>query len=106
MRLFQRIKHDLQAGWANLRYGAAQAANRAMAETELLQLRLELRKLDERLNDLLRDIGERAVELHGRGSNPDQVLADFEIARGAEQAEALKLQRSKVVAEMDDLRAS
>lgn len=106
MRVLQRIKHDLRAGWASLRYGTAQAAHRAMAETELLQLRLELRKLDERLNDLLRDLGERAVELHQRGSASDQVLSDFEIVRGVEQAQALKIQRAKVVAEMDELRSA
>ena len=48
MGLLQRLKHDLKAGLATLRLGTAQAANRALEETELLRLRLEIRKLDAR----------------------------------------------------------
>ena len=61
MGLLQRMKHDVRAGWASLRYGTAKAATRALEETELLRLRLDLRKLDERIKDLCGDIGERAV---------------------------------------------
>jgi hypothetical protein len=106
MRLLQRITHDLKAGWANLRYGSALVANRALEEAELLSLRLELRKLDDRLKDLYRDIGERAVELHERGEPVEQVLSDLEITRGAEQAQALKAERAKLQAEMNEARAT
>ena len=44
MGLLQRLKHDLKAGLATLRLGTAQAANRALEETELLRLRLEVRR--------------------------------------------------------------
>jgi len=46
MGVVQRVKHDLKAGWAALRYGTAKVAGRALEETERLQLRLEVRKLD------------------------------------------------------------
>ena len=106
MGVLQRVAQDLKVGWASLRYGAAQAANRAMVETELLQLRRELRKLDGRFGDLSRDIGERAVELQERNVTTEQILSDFEIVRGAEQARELKLQRAKLLAEMEDAKAS
>lgn len=106
MGLLQRVRHDLKAGWANLRYGTARVANRALEEAELLSLRLELRKLDDRLKDLYRDIGERAVELHERGELVEQVLSDFEIVRGAEQVRALKAERAKLLADMNEARAS
>jgi hypothetical protein len=106
MRLLQRIKHDLKAGWARLRYGTARVADRALEEAELLGLRLELRKLDDRLRDLYRDMGERAVELHERGEPVEQILSDLEITRGAEQVQTLKAERAKLLADMNEARTA
>ena len=49
MGLLQRIKHDLKTGLTTLRLGTAQAANRALEESELLRLRLEVRKWQKKL---------------------------------------------------------
>jgi hypothetical protein len=106
MNVLQRIKHDLKAGWATLRHGTAQAVNRTLEEAELLRLRLDLRKLDQRLHDLFRDLGERAVELYERGEPGDRIMADFEIARGMEQIQTLKEERAKLLAEMDGVRTA
>jgi flagellar motility protein MotE (MotC chaperone) len=105
VRLLQRIKHDVRAGWASLRYGTAKAATRALEEAELLRLRLDLRKLDERIRDLCGDIGERAVELHERGESSEHVLADREINRIVQQVSMLRAERSKLLSEMDDVRS-
>lgn len=105
MRLVQRIKHDIKTGWASLRYGTAQAATRALEETELLRLRLDLRRLDERIRDLCGDIGERAVELHERGEPAERILADREITQVVQQVLSLRVERTKLVAEMDDVRS-
>ena len=35
MRLFHRLFHDVKAGWANLRYGTALAAERARVTAEV-----------------------------------------------------------------------
>ncbi|TAJ24254.1 MAG: hypothetical protein EPO64_09730 [Nitrospirae bacterium] len=104
MGVLQRIKHDLKTGWAGLRYGTARVAGRALEETELLSLRLELRKLDDRLKDLHRDIGERAVELHERGEPAGQIVSDFEIARRAEEVRKLKVERARLLADMQEVR--
>lgn len=104
MPYLQRLKHDLKAGWAALRYGTVQAASRALEETELLRLRLELRKIDERINDLYRDIGERAIDLHERGEPADGVLADAVVTRAADQVGVLKAERTKLLQEMDAAR--
>lgn len=104
MPYLQRLKHDLKAGWAALRYGTVQAANRALEETELLRLRLEVRKLDERIHEFYRDIGERVMELHDRGESADRVLMDQEVTRLAEQVAVLKVERAKLLQEMDDAR--
>ncbi len=104
MGLLQRMKHDVRTGWASLRYGTAKAATRALEETELLRLRLDLRKLDERIRDLCGDIGERAVELHERGEPAEQVLADREINQIVRQVSTLRVERAKLLSEMEDIR--
>ncbi|MBM4122701.1 MAG: hypothetical protein FJ249_08930 [Nitrospira sp.] len=106
MGILQRIKHDLKTGWAHLRYGTARAANRALEEAELLGFRLELRKLDDRLKDLYRDMGERAVELHERGEPAEQISSDFEITRGADQVQMLKAERAKLLADLNETQTS
>jgi hypothetical protein len=105
MGLLQRLRHDLKAGLATLRLGTAQAANRALEETELLRLRLELRKLDQQLGELYRDVGERAVSLREGGEPAERVLHDTEIGRLVREVQELKDMRKKLEAEMDDIRA-
>jgi len=105
MGFLRRLAHDLKAGWASLRAGTAQAATRALEETELLRLRLELRKLDDRLTELCRGIGERAVELHERGMPAERVLADHDVLHGAEQVKALRAERDKILRDMDEIRS-
>ncbi|WP_447986950.1 hypothetical protein [Nitrospira sp. Nam74] len=105
MGLFQRVTHDLKAGLARLRYGAVHAAHRALEETELLQLRLECRKLESRISDLYGDIGERALDLHERGEPMERILTDPDVMRGIEQALALRTERSKLMTDMDDVRS-
>jgi|SRR5690242_20612920 hypothetical protein len=105
MGLLQRMKHDIRAGWVSLRYGTAKAATHALEETELLRLRLDLRKLDERIKDLCGDIGERAVELHERGESAEQVLEDREVTQLVHQVLSLRAERTKLLADMDDVRS-
>src|ERR1041385_1880413 len=103
MGFFQRISHDFRAGLAKLRYGTVQAAHRALEETELLQLRLEIRKLDGQLDALYSDIGERALDLHERGEPPDRILRDPDLVRKMEEVVALKTERGKFQREMNDV---
>ena len=104
MALLQRLTHDLKAGLARLRYGTVHAAHRALEETELLQLRLECRKLDGRIEDLYGDVGDRALDLHERGESTERIMADPDVMRGIEQVMALRAERSKLLSEMDDIR--
>jgi hypothetical protein len=104
MGLLQRMKHDVRAGWVSLRYGTAKAATRALEEAELLRLRLDQRKLDERIKDLCGDIGERAVDLHERGESSEHVLEDREMNRIVQQVLSLRAERAKLLADMDDVR--
>jgi len=104
MGLLQRLKHDLRTGLATLRLDTAHAASRALEETELLRMRLEVRKLDQQLSDLYKDIGERAVEMKERGETAERVLYDAEIGRLVRDVQLLKESRKKLEAEMDEIR--
>ena len=104
MGLLQRMKHDLQSGLATLRLGTAQAANRALEETELLRLRLEVRRIDQQLQELYRDVGERAVSLREAGEPVERVMYDTEIARLVKDIQQLKDTSDKLEAEMEEIR--
>ena len=104
MGLFQRIKDDLRTGIATLRLGTVHAAGRALEETELLRMRLELRKLDQQLSDLYKDIGERAVDMKERGETPERVVYDAEIVRLVKEVEVVKESQKKLEAEMEAIR--
>ena len=105
MGLLQRLKHDLKAGFATLRHGTAQAAIRALEETELLRIRLEIRKLDQQLGELHRDVGERAVNLGEAGEPVERVLYDAEIARLVKEIQELKDARGKLESEIAEIRS-
>jgi len=105
MGLLQRLKHDLKAGLATLRLGTAQAATRALEETELLRLRLAIRKLDQQLGELYRDVGERAVNLREGGEPVERVLYDAEISRLVKEVQEMKEARRKLESEMTEVRS-
>jgi seryl-tRNA synthetase len=105
MGFLQRLKDDLRAGIATLRLGTVHAAGRALEETELLRMRLELRKLDQQLSDLYKDIGERAVDMKERGETAERVVYDAEIVRLVKQVDELKESRKKLEAEMNQIRS-
>jgi len=105
MGLLQRLKHDLKAGLVTLRLGTAQVANRALEETELLRIRLEIRKLDQQLGELYRDVGERAVNLCEAGEPVERVLYDAEIGRLVKDIQQLKDAREKLESEITEVRS-
>ena len=104
MGLLQRLKHDMKAGLATLRHGTAQAAIRALEETELLRIRLDIRKLDQQLDELYRDLGERAIHLHEVGEPAERILYDAEIGRLVKEIQDLKGVREKFESEMTEIR--
>ncbi len=103
MGLLQRLKDDLRTGLATLRLGTAHAASRALEETELLRMRLEVRRLDQQLSDLYKDIGERAVDMKESGETAERVMYDVEIGRLVREVQVLKESRKKLETEMDEI---
>ena len=105
MGIFQRIKHDVRAGLATLRHGTAQAAIRALEETELLLIRLDIRKFNQQLEELYRDVGERAIHLREAGEPVQRVLYDGEIDRLVKEIQDLKDARAKLESEITEIRS-
>lgn len=105
MSIFQRLKHDVKAGLATLRHGTAQAAIRALEETELLRIRLDIRKFDQQLEELYRDVGERAFHLREAGEPVERVLYDAEIDRLVKEIQDLKDAREKLESEITEIRS-
>ena len=105
MGIFQRLKHDVKAGLATLRHGTAQAAIRALEETELLRIRLDIRKFNQQLEELYRDVGERAVHLREAGEPVERVLYDAEIGRLVKEIQDLKDTREKLESEITEIRS-
>jgi hypothetical protein len=105
MGIFQRLKHDIKAGLVTLRHGTAQAAVRALEETELLRIRLDIRKFDQQLEELYRDVGERAVHLREAGEPTERVLYDAEIGRLVKEIQDLKDAREKLESEIAEIRS-
>ena len=105
MGIFQRLKHDVKAGLATLRHGTAQAAIRALEETELLRIRLDIRKFDKQLEELYRDVGERAIHLREAGEPVQRVLYDAEIGRLVKEIQEFKDAREKLESEITEIRS-
>ncbi|MGQ0696522.1 MAG: hypothetical protein ACT4OL_13250 [Nitrospiraceae bacterium] len=105
MGLLQRLKDDFRTGLATLRLGTAHAASRALEETELLRMRLEVRRLDQQLSDLYKDIGERAVDMKESGETAERVMYDVEIGRLVREVQVLKESRKKLETEMEEIRS-
>ncbi|MBI3807287.1 MAG: hypothetical protein HY281_07200 [Nitrospirae bacterium] len=105
MGLIQRLKHDMKAGLATLRHGTAQAAIRALEETELLRIRLDIRKLDQQLDELYRDVGERAVHLREVGEPVERILYDAEIGRLVKEIQDINDSREKLESEITEIRS-
>ena len=104
MGLLQRMIDDLRAGIATVRLETVHAAGRVLEETELLRMRMELRKLDQQLADLYKEIGERALEMKERSETAERILYDAEIERFVKEVETLKESRAKLEVEMGELR--
>jgi|CXWL01.1.fsa_nt_gi cell division protein FtsB len=105
MGLLQQLVWDLRAGVANLRYGTADVARRALEESERLRIRLQVDKLNRRIDDLQREIGERALELYERQEPLRHISGDHAIAKLVEQVEALRAERMVLEQETEELRA-
>jgi hypothetical protein len=75
-----------------------------LEETELLRIRLEIRKLDQQLDELYRDVGERAVNLREGGEPVERVLYDSEIGRLVKEIQEVKDARGKLESEMTEVR--
>lgn len=105
MNLLQRLAQDLRAGWVTVRQGTAEAANRALEESELVKLRLALRKMDEQIDHVYEEIGERAVTRHEKGELLTQFMKEGEMVQLLTRLRQLRRERVKIQADINDVRS-
>jgi len=70
-----------------------------------LRIRLEIRKLDQQLDELYRDVGERAIILGEGGESAERVLYDVEVGRLVKEIQELKDARDKLESEVTEIRS-
>lgn len=104
MRVLQRVVQDLRAGWITLRQGTAEAATRALEESEVARLRLRLRKLDEQLDHVHEDIGERALAHVETGEVLAQAFQHADMVELLTRVHSLQEERRQIVAAIEDVR--
>ncbi|MBI4697333.1 MAG: hypothetical protein HY758_00015 [Nitrospirae bacterium] len=88
--MLDRTKKSLDEGVKRVRWFAAFLAERSRVETSMARLLYESSKLEDKLNDLYRDIGKRVVELKEKGERA--VLKDFIILQAMEDIKDLREQ--------------
>jgi hypothetical protein len=84
------IRKNLMTGIERIKWVASFLAERTRAETAIAKLFYEKSKIDDKIDDLLRDIGKRVVDLKEKGET--DVFQDFTIKH--------------VISELKDLRES
>ena len=99
---WRRLRHDLRAGWAQVRQGSATAVNRSLEEVELLRLKFQLDALEAQITELYRAAGERAFQLIEREA--DSIMRDKELTRFFEKIDQLAQEQERIRFEMEQVR--
>ncbi|RJQ13323.1 MAG: hypothetical protein C4560_14645 [Nitrospiraceae bacterium] len=73
--MIDRIRRSLNTGLDRVKWFATFLAERTKAETSIAKLLYQSSKLEDRIDDLYRDIGRRVMELNEKGEK--SVLKDF-----------------------------
>ena len=68
-------------------------------------IRFDIRKFDQQLEELYRDVGERAVHLREAGEPVERVLYDAEVDRLVKEIQNLKDAREKLESEITEIRS-
>lgn len=96
------MREDALHGLVSLRRSAAGWVDRTFLETHLLQLRFHLSRLDNRLRECHRNIGEKLIERIDQGEGT--VFSDEEAGRLFEEADRIRQERERILSEIDALK--
>jgi len=82
------IRKNLMTGIERIKWVASFLAERTRAETAIAKLFYEKSKVDDKIDDLLRDIGKRVVDLREKGET--EVFQDFTIKHALSELKDLQ----------------
>ncbi|MFO0774033.1 MAG: hypothetical protein U0172_05140 [Nitrospiraceae bacterium] len=102
----RKIVDDLRAGLRALRQGTAEVTDRAIEETALVRVRLKIRQLDQQLEQIYEELGERAVLRRDKGETVDQLLREPDVMTLVVQAHDVRQEREQLLAEIQDIRSA
>ena len=86
--MINRIKSSFNTGLMRMRWIAVFLAERTKAETSIVKLMYESSKLDDRIDNLHKDIGKRVIELKEKGD--ESVFQDFLIQQALAEVKNLQ----------------
>lgn len=86
--MIDRIRKSLNKGLDQVKWVATFLAERTKAETDIARLLFESTKIEDRIEDLYRDIGKRITELKEKGEK--SVWKDFVIQQALDEIKHLK----------------
>ncbi|MBI4826215.1 MAG: hypothetical protein HY807_07315 [Nitrospirae bacterium] len=86
--MIEKIRKSFNDGVANLRWLANFLAERTRAETSIFKLRYESSKLENRIDELYRDVGKRVLEI--KEKEEKDVFKDFIILQTIDEIKALR----------------
>jgi len=95
------IRKNLMTGIERIKWFASFLAERTRAETAIAKLFYEKSKVDDKMDDLLRDIGRRVVELKAKGDT--DVFQDFTIKHALSELKDLKETVNQYKTEADNI---
>jgi len=87
--MINRVKNNLAIGLTRVKWVATFLADRTKAGTSAAKLLYESSKLEERIDELYRDIGRRVMELQKKGGVND-IYTDFVVQQALDEIKNLR----------------
>lgn len=102
MDLFAKIQRDVSEGISIVRKEGTSLFLKTMTEMDMLKYRFDVHKIQSRLSELYRDLGERFVEALEK--KDEDVFSRTEVRDLIEKIENIRIEEERYKKEMDDLR--
>ena len=86
--MIEKVKKSFSTGLLRVRWIASFLAERTKAETTVAKLLYEKTKLEDKINDLYSDVGNRVMELKEKGD--EDILKDFIVQQALDEIKNLQ----------------
>ena len=86
--MIEKVKKSFSTGLLRVRWIASFLAERTKAETTVAKLLYEKTKLEDKINDLYSDVGNRVMELKEKGE--EDILKDFIVQQALDEIKNLQ----------------